>query len=271
MQTEAPFKAEVEKALKIQAGELKPDFNAECYERQTLTGLCVEKALRFIPATTFEELYGARPEKAGLSVESLHVDGSGKATLGIIVSDDDKPGVKLRAFYKTQGLLDASIFDGRSEQLRENQGAEIASWFEAEWKKGIPKSIAKMPSELPNLSTLAERVKTELETVAKQEAEEKEKKSAEEALLKNPAREDEGGQEPEKKDGHESSDSEAAIEEHVDVACQLAKQKRRQRAREPETAKEARKGSLRLREATPSRHAVLALEEVGVGAETTKA
>ena len=104
----------------------------------------------------------------------------------------------------SQGLLDTSVFNGQKEQLRGGQGSEIASWYESEWRKEAPKSISKMPTDLPRMSQLKERVQRHLAKSAELEAAEKERRMAEEALLAQPA-----GELPE--EGR--ADGEAACEE----------------------------------------------------------
>ena len=206
------FKAEVAGVLKLWEAESTRDFAVQSYDRHVLSGVSIERDFRFLTLPQFEEKFKCRPSDLGLPVEYLPLGGAdspaSKAVPGVLLREDDSQGLRVRGFYTLEGSLATSVFDG-AQQLRAKQAEEIAAWYEADWRKTMPKSLGKFPSELTHLSAVPKLVDEWRAAEQQRQQDLKEKQEAEQKLLvpvPSPAKPE--AEAPEAPEETSSSDSE---------------------------------------------------------------
>eukprot|EP00971_Amphidinium_carterae_P328039 6459721-Amphidinium_carterae.1 len=137
------FQEELERAIRVYRGA-KADFPRQTVGQENKVGFIVERPLRFLSTTDFEELYKCKPTDLSLPVETLEIK-PGKKLTGVVIQEEmPKPGIPIRAFYQANLTLETR-FQTADEQLRPDQGADVLNVLDNQWK--LPKQMRNWKDE----------------------------------------------------------------------------------------------------------------------------
>ena len=186
--TSESFAAELQQALQVVAGKAAVKFQTSAYERHDVVGWLVEHDLRFLSVCDFERVCGCKPTDIDMPMESLPIGPEGKMVQGVMVRDSDKPGVRLKAFQRMEGLLRTNVFP-ESREVRPQQAKEIKEWYETDLARTLPKSVSSGPTRLPamhSFDNIAQKAKEMLQAAKDRAQKAQELQRAEEELLAGP-------------------------------------------------------------------------------------
>ena len=118
---------------------LEKPFVEESLDLVTANNLRVEKALWFVPSTTFTKQHGLTPQAAGLTVENLH-DERGQMVEGFFMADADSGKLKVIASHNVS-LEQAKTILAKQDCVRPGQGAIFRDMMSERLEKRRPRTL----------------------------------------------------------------------------------------------------------------------------------
>ena len=131
--TSKDFKRCYDKALQVLQSKRKQDFMTQSYEATKCLDVALEKSFLLINEKDFLEQHKVCPRKAGFKIDTI-MDEHNTPITGVLVNDPGQRHTRLvvRTSIGTQ-LADKLLLPG--DQVRPNQGTEMAAWWEADLLK----------------------------------------------------------------------------------------------------------------------------------------